>query len=409
MVLSSKLRTLLIGKVWPEPSATAAGQRTLDVLQALQGAGHELHFATASAKPEQGLGLAERGISEHAVQVNDSTFDQWIAELNPDVVIFDRFMIEEQFGWRVERNCPSAMRVLDTSDLHCLRKAREDVVLKGRDLDLFNDIAVREIASIHRCDLSLMISEFEMELLRERFAIPESQVAYWPFFLDLPDAAPSFEAREHCILIGSFLHALNLDAARWTIAEVWPLVRKRLPKGELHLYGSYGEKYAVELHKPQLGILFKGRADNALRTMERYRLNLAPLRFGAGLKGKVFDGFRTGTPSIVTPIAVEGVLGDLKWGHQPSDDPQALVDAIVQHYKNEADWNALLLRSQQIASERFNLSDWPHRLPELIDQSLETLEQNRHQNFTGRLLRHHQHRSTEFMSRWIEAKQHLHD
>lgn len=409
MASSSKLRTLLLGKVWPEPSATAAGRRTMDVLQALQRAGHELHFATASAQAEQGLDLSALGVAEHAVQVNDSAFNRWITELKPSVVIFDRFMTEEQFGWRVEQNCPAAMRVLDTSDLHCLRKAREDVVLKGAALNLLNELALREIASIHRCDLSLMISEFEMELLRCTFGIADSQLAYWPFFLPPPAATRSFAKRKHCILIGSFLHAPNVDAARWCIAEIWPRVRTVLPDVELHLYGSYGEKYAGELNRPQHGIHFKGRAKDALRAMESYRLNLAPLRFGAGLKGKLFDGFQTGTPGIVTPMAVEGILGDLEWGHLPTDDSEAFADAIVRSYHSEAEWSALQQAGQRIAVERFNSSDWQDRLPDWIDRSLDVLEQSRHQQFTGRMLRHHQHRSTEFMSRWIEAKQRLQD
>ena len=88
------------------------------------------------------------------------------------MVIFDRFMIEEQFGWRVEKTCPQALRVLDTSDLHCLREARQTQLKQGGVLDLYNEIALREIAAIHRSDLTLMISEYEIELMREQFAIP---------------------------------------------------------------------------------------------------------------------------------------------------------------------------------------------------------------------------------------------
>lgn len=407
MALSNKLRSLLLGKVWPEPSATAAGRRTADVLQSLHRAGHELHFATASAQPEQALDLAAMGVRTHSVQVNDSAFDQWLEALEPDVVIFDRFMTEEQFGWRVEQACPSALRVLDTSDLHCLRKAREEVVLKGAEYDLYNDVALREIASIHRCDLSLIISEFEWHLLQDIFGLPESQIAYWPFYLANVESGPSYEQRQHCILIGSFLHAPNLDAARWCAQEIWPRVRARAPELELHLYGSYGEKYASEFHRTQHGIHFKGRAVDALHTMQQYRLNLAPLRFGAGLKGKLFDGFQAGTPGIVTPIAVEGIAGNLAWGHQPSEDPQHFADAILATYQDPLQWTSLQQHGQRIAKERFSEATWKARLAERLAVAVEQRDVNRHAAFTGRMLRHHRHRSTEFMSRWIEAKQQL--
>lgn len=400
-------RILLIGKVWPEPSATAAGRRTLDIFRALVAAGHELHFATAAVAPQEAFDLSACGVDVHRVRMNHSSFDDWICQLDPAVVIFDRFMTEEQFGWRVERNVPTAMRVLDTSDLHCLRKAREKVVLKGEDFNLLNETAIREIASIFRCDLSLMISEYEVELLQEVFGVPDSQLAYWPFFLQAAVESPTFEERTHCLLIGSFLHAPNLDAARWCAKEIWPRVQAMRPRIELHLYGSYGDQHANEFHRPQKGIFFKGRAEDALKTMKQYRLNLAPLRFGAGLKGKLFDGFETGTPSVVTPIAVEGIVGESDWGHHPTMDPQVMADTIVRLYEDKSSWLAVQKRSRHIAETRFCESDWLHQLPKLLDYDSKLLEERRHQQFLGRMLRHHQHRSTEFMGRWIETKERL--
>ena len=95
-------------------------------------------------------------------------------------------MIEEQFGWRVAENCPSAIRILDTIDLHFLRKGREEAYKKSKnytDEFLINDFTKREIASIYRCDLSLIISEFEMKLLQDKFNINSSLILYLPFLL----------------------------------------------------------------------------------------------------------------------------------------------------------------------------------------------------------------------------------
>jgi len=131
---------LIIGFVWPEPKSSAAGS-TLN-------------------------------IAVHGIELNNSNFDDFVKELNPEVVLFDRFMIEEQFGWRVAEHCPNALRVLDTEDLHSLRKgrheARKDNALFDKNY-LYNDVAKREIASILRCDLSLMISFEEIEILKHQF------------------------------------------------------------------------------------------------------------------------------------------------------------------------------------------------------------------------------------------------
>lgn len=400
------MRCLILGKVWPEPSSTAAGRHTLDLIQSLLAAGWELHFASAAQAGPYSLDLAALGVAAHSVQVNDSGFDAWLQALAPAVVIFDRFMIEEQFGWRVETHCPQALRVLDTSDLHCLRQARQQQLQSGGALELHNELALREIAAILRSDLTLMISQYELQLLREAFAVPAHQIAYWPFGLDAPAAdAPGFERRDHFMMIGSFQHAPNLDAARWCRQAIWPLIRQALPQAELHCYGSYGERYAGELHAPQMGFHFRGRADDALATMRRYRVNLAPLRFGAGLKGKLFDAFATGTPSVTTPIGAEGIVAELSdWGAPLSAEPAVFAQAAVQLYQDPAHWQAQQARGRHLAIERFDRSYWARQLPELLSAAQAELGANRQRSFTGRMLRHHQHRSTEFMSRWIEAK-----
>lgn len=400
------MHCLFIGKVWPEPTSTAAGRRTQDILHALRAVGWRLSFACAAQPSDHSLDLEALGVSVHSIEVNDSGFDIWLKALAPDVVIFDRFMIEEQFGWRVERSCPSALRVIDTSDLHCLREARHQQLKGGGKLDLFNEVALREIAAIHRSDLTLMISEYEMEILEHVFSVAPAQIAYWPFGITEPNAeSPDFEAREHFMMIGSFQHAPNLDAARWCKQSIWPLIRKRLPEAELHCYGSYGEKYAGELHAPKDGFIFKGRAEDALETMKSYRVNLAPLRFGAGLKGKLFDAFESGTPSVTTPIGAEGIALCLEdWGCPVSDDPNCFADAATQLYQDETAWHYVRNQGVVIAAERFDATVWSSRLPELIENARAQLDENRKKNFVGQMLRHHHHRSTEYMSRWIEAK-----
>ena len=195
------MRCLIIGKVWPEPNSTAAGRRVLNIIQSLQAAGYTVAFATAAQQTRHCLNPETLGVSVHVIQPNDSDFDLWIAALDPRLVLFDRFMIEEQFGWRVEKNCPTALRVLDTSDLHCLREARRVCLESGGSLDLYNDIALREIAAIHRSDLTLMIADYEVELLMGEFGIPERQVAYLPFWLELDGAHfKSFESRQNLMM-----------------------------------------------------------------------------------------------------------------------------------------------------------------------------------------------------------------
>ena len=402
------MRCLIIGKVWPEPNSTAAGRRVLNIIQSLQAAGHTVVFATAAQPTRHCLNMETLGVSAHVIQPNDSDFDLWIAALDPRLVLFDRFMIEEQFGWRVEKNCPTALRVLDTSDLHCLREARRVCLESGGSLDLYNDIALREIAAIHRSDLTLMIADYEMELLMTEFGIPELQVAYLPFWLELDGTHfKSFESRQNFMMIGSFMHPPNVDAVRWCKQTIWPRIREKLPQAEFHCYGAYGDRYKAELHDPESGFIYKGRADDALQTLQNYRVNCVPLRYGAGLKGKLFDGFQTGTPAVTTSIGAEGINGTEEWGCAISDDPDVFANTAIELYTNVEMWTNVQACGQIIAHKQFSANKWLPRLPQLIESSMAQMEENRKRHFTGRLLRHHQHRSTEYMSRWIEAKNRL--
>ncbi len=402
------MHCLIIGKVWPEPDSTAAGRRVLNIIESLQAAAYKVTFATAAQQTRYCLNLEALNVPAYLIQPNHSDFDSWIADLDPELVLFDRFMIEEQFGWRVEKACPAALRVLDTSDLHCLREARRVCLESGGKPDVYNDIALREIAATHRSDLTLLIADYEMELLITEFGIPERQLAYLPFWLE-PGAAQfkSFESRQNFMMIGSFMHPPNVDAARWCKQAIWPRVREQLPQAEFHCYGAYGDRYQAELHDPGNGFVYKGRADDALQTLQNYRVNCVPLRYGAGLKGKIFDGFQTGTPTVTTSVGAEGINGLEEWGCAISDDSDIFAKTAVELYTNAELWANVQVCGQQIVRKRFCADEWLPRLPQVIDIAMAQMEDNRKRHFTGRLLRHHQHRSTEYMSRWIEAKNRL--
>ena len=141
-------------------------------------------FASAASDSEFAFDVQTLGINKVNIQLNNKSFDEFVTKLNPSIVLFDRFMIEEQFGWRVAENCPDALRILDTIDLHCLRQARQLAFKEKRTFtqeDLFSDTAKREIASILRCDSSLIISDYEMDLLQEYFKIDKDLLCYIPF------------------------------------------------------------------------------------------------------------------------------------------------------------------------------------------------------------------------------------
>src|SRR5690606_7618307 len=305
--------------------------------------------------------LKSQHISIKNILLNDSSFDGFVKELNPEIVIFDRYITEEQFGWRVSENCPNALKNLDTEDLHFLRKAREEAVKNGKTISeasLFSEIAKRELASILRCDLSIIISEFEMQLLQNTFKISSEILYYLPFLVDTiseETTIPSFEKRENFLAIGNLLHAPNVDSVM-QLKELWPEIKKQLPNTELHIYGAYAPQQILQLDNKKEGFIIKGWAENVEDIMKKYRVQLAPLRFGAGLKGKLLDAMRFGLPSVTTEIGAEGMCGNLPFGGMITTSKEDFINASIKLYSEEKGWKQAQQNGFEIIQKRFQKS-----------------------------------------------------
>jgi len=369
----------------------------------------QVEFATPSQMTEHMIDLASEGISSQSINLNCDSFDRYITEYQPDIVLFDRFMMEEQFGWRVEKNCPNALKILDTEDLQCLRHARHQAHKKDREMtlaDLFSDIAKREIAAILRCDLSLIISSFEMDLLVNTFNVDARLLHHLPFMVDLeslPDKTLSFSQRQHFMTIGNFRHAPNWDVVLY-LQKIWPLIRKQIPNAELHIYGSYPPPKATALNNPKTGFLIKGWAEDAFEVMEQSRLCLAPIRFGAGIKGKLLDAMIMQTPSITSSLGSEGMHDQQPWPGVITDEVSDFVDAAVHLYNDEQAWLIAQSHANTLLETKYDGSKLGAQLMTRIVDIEDNLQQHRLDNFTGAMLKHHTMSSTKYMSQWIAEK-----
>ncbi|OED82464.1 glycosyltransferase [Vibrio splendidus] len=404
-------KVLAIGYVWPEPNSSAAGSHMMSLLRLFKRQGWSVEFATPAQETEHMIDLSEEGISSQSIQLNCDSFDQYIEELQPDVVMFDRFMMEEQFGWRVEKVCPNAFKLLDTEDLQFLRNARHEAVKKETELTkahLYSDLAKREIAAILRCDLSLIISSYEMELLQSEFNIDPKLLHHLPFMVDLntlPESTKSFEERKHFMTIGNFRHAPNWDAVL-QLQKIWPKIRKQLPDTELHIYGSYPPPKATALHNPKTGFHIKGWAKDAQEVMEQARVCVAPLRFGAGIKGKLLDAMKLQTPNVTSEIGSEGMLpqGELQWPGAVADDIDEFVEAAVALYKDEEKWLKAQSQCHSILETHYEQNQLGDKLIERLNALDSELGYHRLDNFFGSMLKHHSMASTKYMSQWIAEK-----
>ncbi len=398
---------VIIGAVWPEPTSTAAGNRMLQLISLFQKQDYEITFLCSASKSDFSFDLGTISVKTKAIQLNDSSFDAEIKSLNPDVVLFDRFMMEEQYGWRVMENCPNALRILDTEDLHFLRKAREMAFKQNRELvfeDYISDVFKREMASIYRCDLTLLISEFEMQLATETFKIDATLLYYLPFLSEeIQTNIPSFEERNHFVSIGNFLHEPNWQTVL-ALKKYWKSIKKQLPYAELHVYGAYVSEKAKQLHNEKEGFLIKGRAESVADVYSKARVLLAPIPYGAGLKGKLFEAMQLGLPSITTKMGAEAMNGNLVWNGFITSDEADFVEKAIELYTNKNVWETAQKNGYEIIEKRFKKKLYETDFMNQVENLQENLNAHRNQNFLGQILQHQSLQSTKYMSKWIEAK-----
>lgn len=290
------------------------------------------------------------------------------------VVIFDSFIAEEAFGWIVKEKFPKAFRILDTQDLHFLRFARMEIVQNQyRDGDLYVEKLVkrpafepgkistdvetrmyRELLAIHRSDCVFVVSDFEKKLLENVFKVPSKKLKLASFYSDKvnENSMTFFSKRSHLVSIGNWDHPPNIDSVYMLKREIWPKLRTRLPPNtELHIWGSKFSQVAHSLSSKEEKFLVKGHYPGDVRTLlAKYRALLAPLRFGAGIKGKIYDSWASGTPVITTPIGLEGMMNEKDSSSNSAYSVPEFVKIAAEIYNTPSIWRL----TSQSGSKRYN-------------------------------------------------------
>ncbi len=402
----------MIGLVWPEPTSSAAGTRMIQLINLFLAERYQVTFASAASKSEFSHELTAMGVIEREIKLNDSSFNILIKEIDPHLVLFDRFMVEEQYGWRVHQECPAALKILDTEDLHSLRNARQQAI-KNRDAspqaDLYSDLAKREIAAILRSDLSLIISETEMCLLQSVYHIDPSLLHYLPFLEE--EITPAsiqnwkpYEQRTGFVFIGNFLHEPNWHTLQVLKKEIWPVLRRKFPSAKINIYGAYVSPKVLQLHQEKENFLIHGRAKDAKEAISNHKVLLGPIQFGAGAKGKFIDAMLTGTPTVTTPIGAEAMNGDLPWNGAIADHNDDFIEKAIQLYQDKDLWLQAQKNGIALINIRYGKSKFIPLLIEKIKDLSLALEQHREHNFIGQILQHQTLNSIKYMSLWIEEK-----
>jgi glycosyltransferase involved in cell wall biosynthesis len=250
---------------------------------------------------------------------------------------------------------PTTRIVFDTVDLHFLREQREAEVA-GKKALLRCALATqrREFDNIAAADVTWVVSPVEKALLSTQ--LPAAHVQVVANLHDIRAEAASDRGRAGMLFVGGGNHPPNIDAVRWLVTDIHPLVRKHLPGSLLHIVGEGIEDRIPGTPGMREGIVFHGHVPDLTTLLSTMRVGLAPLRFGAGVKGKVNQYMAHGLPTVATDCAVEGM--HLTHGHDVmvANDPAAFARAVLELHEDRDAWTRLSTHGLANVRRHFSLA-----------------------------------------------------
>lgn len=338
------------------PDQDAGSVRLLNMLKMLKRDGHHVTFVADNLEYSQKYVTL---LQQIGVEVLHGAFAGTIRKVlqtrgkSLDAIMFCRHYIASRYVDQVRAFAPNARIIFDTIDLHFVREERE--------AELRNDAAMsraaavtrsKELAVMRRADLTLVVSEFEKDLLAH--ILPTAQVDIISLINDEAPAPRPLAERSGILFIGGFRHPPNVDGVTWYINEVLPHVRRALPGVTTTIVGSNMPESIKNLACE--GVEIKGFVENTEPLLLAARVSIAPLRFGAGIKGKINEAMQYGIPVVATVCAVEGMHLEPESDVLVSDDPEAFAQAIVRAHSDETLWQTLSLAGLQNVQRHFSVA-----------------------------------------------------
>jgi glycosyltransferase involved in cell wall biosynthesis len=268
-----------------------------------------------------------------------------------DLAILSRPMVAWSLLPLFVRHSPRTRIIYDTVDLHFVRERRRSEMEGDAEVArLAESMRQMELALTARADLTLVVTDVERDILLSE--LPDASIAVLPNIHDDESVGLPFELREGILFVGSFPHHPNVDAARFLVEDVMPLVWEKLPDVKCYLVGSSPSPEILALERDNVRVL--GWVEDLQDLYDRVRVFAAPLRFGAGMKGKIGESLTHGLPVVTTTIGAEGMALQ---NHQEvliADEPPGLAKAIIDAYFSKEVWTRLSDNGRRSIAERFS-------------------------------------------------------
>ena len=349
-------QVLVIDALTPAPDHDSGSLRLVNLMQLLREQGMHVVFLAAN---REHAGRYTQDLQQLGIEAWYAPFAQrapaWLQQHGArfDSVLLCRHYVASEFLALLRRHAPQAQVIFDTVDLHYLREQRA--------ADLAGDAALQRAAArtreaeldvIARSDITLVVSETERALLAKD--APRARVEVLSNLHALAGPGLPFAQRHDLVFVGGFRHPPNVDAVRWFVQDIFPLLRARLPKLQFHCIGSHTPTEILAL-STQPGVHVHGHVPDIGPYMDGCRIAVAPLRYGAGVKGKVNLSMAHGQPVVATSCAAEGM--HLVDGHDVllADDAREFAAAILKLHDDATLWNTLSANGLDNVARHFSI------------------------------------------------------
>ena len=348
-------RALVIDDSVPEPDKDAGSNAVLQHMLSLQRLGYQVSFIPADNMARidpYTADLEQRGIECFYRPRYTSVRDVLVQHPAPfDLVYLHRYANAAKYGGAIRDHSPTARVLYSVADLHFLRLRRQAELENNPALhDKAEQMRLAELAMLSLSDCAIVHSIAEAELLQQMS--PGLNVHVIPWTVELRDVRQSTATRPELAFIGGYRHPPNVDAAKWAAQKIMPLVRQQVPGVVLLLVGSHmPAEVAALASKDVVPVGCVASLDNIFR---RVRLTIAPLRYGAGLKGKVLDSMAAGIPCVMTTIAAEGLNLPAELQSLVADEPGGFTERIAALYGDEQHYRRTVEAAQAYVGANYS-------------------------------------------------------
>lgn len=339
---AERRHVLVVDEALPATPVDGGSLRMARLLSALAALGWHVTAAAPGA-------AATPAFRRAGIEVVGGPVEQHLRRLGHryEAVVLSRPAVAGELIEKVRKLVPRALVVYDTLDLHFVREFRRAKLLRSSGLlRLAIERKREELALIAAADRTLVVSEAEKAALAQE--CPGAQVHVVSNVHEVARSPRGFDGRRGVVFVGHFQHEPNVDAAGYLLEDVWPLIRSEAGL-ELSVVGAQPPRWLRS--RPREGVTVTGEVRDVRPYLDGSRLSIAPLRFGAGVKGKVLESMGLGLPVAGSTLAFEGIAG---YGLPPAPDAEGLAAATLAIHSDRSLWQRLATGGIEIVERHFS-------------------------------------------------------